>query len=118
MLTVDLADEALELDGDPVRLAQVFGNLLNNAAKYTPPGGQIALRARRDGTNVVVSVRDNGTGIPPDVLPNVFDPFVQGERSYNRAQGGLGIGLTLARNIVMLHGGTIEARSAGAAQGK
>ncbi len=79
LLTVDLGDEPLELDGDPVRLAQVFGNLLNNAAKYTANGGQITLRADRRGANVVVSVRDNGAGMRPEVLARVFDPFVQGE---------------------------------------
>jgi PAS domain S-box-containing protein len=117
VLTVDLGGEPLELDADPVRLAQVFGNLLNNAAKYTPNGGQITLRAEQRGPHVVVSVRDNGTGIRSDVLAHVFEPFVQGERSYTRSQGGLGIGLTLARSIVVLHGGTIEARSPGLGQG-
>ncbi len=117
LLTVDLGDEPLELDADPVRLAQVFSNLLNNAAKYTPNGGQITLRAHRRGPDVVVSVRDNGAGMRADVLARVFDPFVQGNRSYNRSQGGLGIGLTLARSIVELHGGSIEARSAGLGQG-
>ena len=117
VLTVDLGGEPLELDADPVRLTQVFGNLLNNAAKYTPNGGQITLRAEQRGPHVVVSVRDNGAGIRSDVLAHVFEPFVQGERSYTRSQGGLGIGLTLARSIVVLHGGTIEARSAGLGQG-
>ncbi|HXS80024.1 MAG TPA: ATP-binding protein [Gammaproteobacteria bacterium] len=117
LLTVDLGGEPLELDADPVRLAQVFGNLLNNAAKYTPNGGQITLRAEQRGAHVVVSVRDNGAGIRADVLDHVFDPFVQGERSYSRSKGGLGIGLTLARSIVVLHGGTIEARSAGLGAG-
>jgi PAS domain S-box-containing protein len=117
VLTVDLGGEPLELDADPVRLAQVFGNLLNNAAKYTPNGGQITLRAEHRGPHVVVSVRDNGAGIRGEVLAHVFEPFVQGERSYTRSQGGLGIGLTLARSIVVLHGGTIEARSAGLGQG-
>ena len=117
LLTVDLGAEPLEIDADVVRLAQVFGNLLNNAAKYTPNGGQITLRAARQGANVNVSVRDNGAGIRAEILANVFDPFVQGERSYNRSQGGLGIGLTLARSIVGLHGGSIEARSAGLGQG-
>jgi CheY-like chemotaxis protein len=117
LLTVDLGREPLELDADPVRLAQVLGNLLNNAAKYTPNGGQITMRAERGASEVIVSVRDNGAGIRADVLPNVFDPFVQGERSYNRSKGGLGIGLTLARSIVVLHGGAIEARSAGLGQG-
>jgi PAS domain S-box-containing protein len=117
LLTVDLGHEPLELDGDPVRLAQVFGNLLNNAAKYTPNGGHLTVRAERRGAAAWVSVRDNGVGIPRDVLDEVFDPFVQAERTYNRAQGGLGIGLTLARSIVALHGGTIEARSAGPGRG-
>jgi PAS domain S-box-containing protein len=113
LLTVDLGSEELDFDGDPVRLAQVFGNLLNNAAKYTPNGGQITLRAERRASEVTVSVRDNGAGIRSDVLPKIFEPFVQAERTYNRSQGGLGIGLTLARSIVALHGGTIEAQSAG-----
>jgi CheY-like chemotaxis protein len=117
MLTVDLGDEPLALDADPVRLAQVFSNLLNNAAKYTANGGQITLRAQRRGTNVVVSIRDNGAGIRAEVLPHVFDPFVQGDRSYGRLQGGLGIGLTLARSIVVLHDGSIEALSGGLGQG-
>jgi CheY-like chemotaxis protein len=117
LLTVDLGGDPLELDADPMRLAQVFGNLLNNAAKYTPNGGQITLRAEQRGADVVVSIRDNGAGIRADVLARVFEPFVQGERSYTRSKGGLGIGLTLARSIVVLHGGTIEARSAGLGQG-
>jgi PAS domain S-box-containing protein len=117
LLTVDLGGEPLELDADAVRLAQVFGNLLNNAAKYTPNGGQITLRAERRDAQVLVSVRDNGAGIRSEILAHVFEPFIQGERSYTRSQGGLGIGLTLARSIVVLHGGTIEARSAGVGQG-
>jgi len=117
VLTVDLGGERLELDADPVRLAQVFGNLLNNAAKYTPNGGQITLRAEQLGSHAVVSVRDNGAGIRSDVLAHVFELFVQGERSYTRSQGGLGIGLTLARSIVVLHGGMIEARSEGLGKG-
>jgi PAS domain S-box-containing protein len=117
VLTVDLGSEPLELDADPVRLAQVFGNLLNNAAKYTGNGGQITLRAERRDAYVVVSVRYNGAGIRSEVLAHVFEPFVQGERSYTRTQGGLGIGLTLARSIVVLHGGTIEAHSSGPGQG-
>jgi PAS domain S-box-containing protein len=116
-LTVDLGGEPLELDGDAIRLAQVFSNLLNNAAKYTPHGGQITLRAERRGSNAIVSVRDNGAGMRPELLAHVFDAFVQGERSYSRSKGGLGIGLTLARSIVALHGGTIEARSSGVGQG-
>jgi CheY-like chemotaxis protein len=117
VLTVDLGRERFVLDGDAVRLTQVFGNLLNNAAKYTPNGGRIALRAERRGGAVVVSVRDNGAGIRSDVLPKIFDPFVQAERTYNRAHGGLGIGLTLVRSIVELHGGSVEAHSAGPGEG-
>ncbi|HUQ51427.1 MAG TPA: response regulator, partial [Gammaproteobacteria bacterium] len=117
LLTVDLGSEPLELDGDSVRLAQVFGNVLHNAAKFTPNGGQITVHAQRRGTEVVVSVRDNGAGIRADMLPKIFEPFMQAERTYNRAQGGLGIGLTLARSIVALHGGTIEACSAGLGAG-
>ncbi len=116
-LTVDLGGEPFALDADPVRLAQVFANLLNNAAKYTPNGGQITLRAERRGDQVEVSVRDNGAGIRSEALPKVFELFMQAERTYNRSQGGLGIGLTLVRSIVALHGGTVEARSAGLGQG-
>ncbi len=116
-LAVTLPDEPLILDADPVRLAQVLANLLNNAAKYTPEGGRIWLTARRTGSNVEVSVRDSGTGIPAEVLPKVFDLFMQVERTYSRAQGGLGIGLTLVRSLVSLHGGSVEARSAGPGRG-
>jgi len=116
-LAVTLPDEPLILDADPVRLAQVLANLLNNAAKYTPEGGRIWLTARRAGLNVEVSVRDSGTGIPIEVLPKVFDLFMQVERTYSRAQGGLGIGLTLVRSLVSLHGGSVEARSDGPGRG-
>jgi len=117
MLEEDVPAVPLWADADFTRLSQALSNLLNNAAKYTPNGGQITLRAEQRGTHVVVSVRDNGAGIRAEVLGQVFDPFVQGERSYSRSKGGLGIGLTLARSIVLLHGGTIEARSAGLGQG-
>jgi PAS domain S-box-containing protein len=116
-LTVALPDEPIPLDGDVVRLAQVFCNLLNNAARYTPRGGQITISARREAAGVVVSVRDNGIGIPADMLPKVFDMFTQVDRSLERKRGGLGIGLTLVKKLVELHGGTIEARSAGAGRG-
>jgi CheY-like chemotaxis protein len=116
-LTIELGSDPIELDGDPVRLAQVFANLLNNAAKYTQNGGEISVRAERRGATVVVSIRDNGAGIPADVLVKVFEPFVQAERTYDRAQGGLGIGLTLARSIVALHGGSVEAHSDGPGRG-
>jgi PAS domain S-box-containing protein len=116
-LTISLPAEALHLDADPIRLAQVFLNLLNNAAKYTNRGGQISLSARREGSDAVVSVRDNGIGIPSDMLSSVFDMFTQVDRSRDQSQGGLGIGLTLVRRLVEMHDGTIEARSAGPDKG-
>lgn len=100
-------------EGDPVRLAQVVSNLLTNAARYTEPGGHIRLQARRDGNDAVVSVRDTGIGLAPEVRGQVFDLFFQGRRSIDRAEGGLGIGLALVKNIVELHGGRVEARSEG-----
>jgi CheY-like chemotaxis protein/anti-sigma regulatory factor (Ser/Thr protein kinase) len=105
------------LVADPVRLAQVISNLLNNAAKYTEEGGSISLSARLEGKHAVVAVRDSGIGIPGDVLPRVFDLFAQADRTYQRAQGGLGIGLTLVRTLVELHGGTVAARSEGVGRG-
>ncbi|WP_438021853.1 GAF domain-containing protein [Sorangium sp. So ce233] len=116
-LAVRLPAEPLLLDADPTRLAQVFANLLNNAAKYTPGGGVIRLAAQREGAGVVVRVVDNGVGIPADMLPKVFDMFTQVVRSIDRAQGGLGIGLTLVRRLVELHGGTVHAESEGPGHG-
>jgi CheY-like chemotaxis protein len=98
-------------------LAQIVANLLNNAAKYTEDGGRISLSASREGSYAVVSVRDSGIGIPIDVLPRVFDLFAQADRTYHRAQGGLGIGLTLVRTLVELHGGTVTAKSDGVGHG-
>ena len=95
----------------------MFLNLLNNAAKYTNRGGQISLSATRDGSDAVVSVRDNGIGIPSDMLSSVFDMFTQVDRSADQSQGGLGIGLTLVRRLVEMHDGSIEARSEGANKG-
>jgi signal transduction histidine kinase len=116
-LSVTLPTEPLWVQGDQTRLEQVLTNLLNNAAKYTDPGGQISLSAElRDGT-VVVSIRDTGIGIAPDLLPRVFDLFVQGDRRSDRSGGGLGIGLTLVKKLVQLHGGTVEAFSRGSGQG-
>lgn len=112
-LTLDLPAEPLRLDADAVRLAQVFANLLNKAAKYTNAGGNIWLTARRQGSDAVVSVRDNGVGIPAAMLPRVFDLFTQVESGIDRAQGGLGIGLAPVRSLVQLHGGSVEVRSAG-----
>ncbi|MGZ5033670.1 MAG: hybrid sensor histidine kinase/response regulator [Usitatibacter sp.] len=116
-LHLKLPGEALIVNGDAIRLTQVFVNLLNNAAKYTPEGGQIWIEARYEDGDVVVSVRDNGVGIAPQMLEDVFDLFAQGERTIDRSEGGLGIGLTLVRRIVALHGGTVVARSAGAGKG-
>jgi signal transduction histidine kinase/CheY-like chemotaxis protein len=116
-LTVSLPQEPLRLEADPVRLTQVISNLLNNAAKYTEPGGQISLTARRIGTEATISVRDTGIGIPPQLLSTVFDLFSQVDQSRTRSRGGLGIGLALARKLVELHHGRLEAFSAGPAQG-
>lgn len=116
-LEVELPPAPIELDGDRVRLAQVFSNLLNNAAKYMDEGGRIRLRATRDRDFAVVSVRDEGIGIAPELLPRLFEIFTQAESALDRSQGGLGIGLSLARGLVELHGGTIEARSEGLGKG-
>jgi two-component system CheB/CheR fusion protein len=116
-LEVSLPDEPLMLHADSVRLMQVLSNLLNNAAKYTDQGGRIDLTAQRIGTQVEITVRDNGIGIPPGHLPEVFDMFTQAHRAAGRGQGGLGIGLAMVRSLVQMHGGTVEAKSAGAGQG-
>jgi signal transduction histidine kinase/CheY-like chemotaxis protein len=112
-LHVELAPESMCVAGDPVRLTQVFANLLNNAAKYTNHGGRIRVTTRHEGGNAVVSIKDNGIGIAPALLSQVFDMFMQVDRSTRRSQGGLGIGLTLVRSLVGMHGGTVEARSDG-----
>ena len=116
-VTVSLPSEPLWLKADPVRLAQVIANLLNNAAKYTEQGGHIWLAAGMEGTDVVLRVRDNGIGIPAEMLPRIFEMFVQVDRSIGRSQGGLGIGLTLAKSLVEMHGGGVEAHSDGPGQG-
>ena len=116
-LEILLPDDPLYLDADPVRLAQVLSNLLNNAAKYTERGGRIWLTAQRSDGEVCLSVRDTGIGIPADALPSIFDMFTQIDYSLERAHGGLGIGLTLAKRLIEMHGGSIEARSAGAGEG-
>ena len=108
-----LADEALALDADPTRLTQVVSNLLNNAARYTPKGGRIALEARRDGEQAVVTVSDNGIGIAPGALEEVFRMFTQVGQAQQPGSGGLGIGLSLVRSLVELHGGSVSAASAG-----
>jgi signal transduction histidine kinase/ActR/RegA family two-component response regulator len=116
-LSLEVPPEPLMLEADPVRLAQVFANLLNNAAKYTDAGGQIGLTVRREGRGVVISVRDTGMGIPREMLPRVFELFTQVDRHGERAQGGLGIGLTLVKSLVELHDGTVEAYSEGPGRG-
>lgn len=108
--TIDV-ETGLPVRGDAARLEQIFANLLGNAVKYTPENGLISLAARREGSQAVVSVTDNGVGISPDLLPYVFDLFTQGETSLDRAQGGLGIGLTVVRSLTELHGGQVTADS-------
>ena len=116
-ITVSLPPEAVWLEADPARLEQVLGNLLNNAAKYTEPCGHIWLTAEREGPEVILRVKDTGIGILPEMLPRIFDLFVQADRSLDRAQGGLGIGLTLVKRLVQLHEGKIEAHSPGVGKG-
>ncbi|MGK5025463.1 PAS domain S-box protein [Janthinobacterium sp. RB2R34] len=116
-LQVNVEQQPLPLDADPTRLAQVLGNLLNNAAKYTPAQGQIVLTARGNGDEAVVEVRDSGMGIPTADLPTVFEMFTQVGQNMGRAQGGLGIGLSLVRRLAELHGGSVSAASAGAGMG-
>jgi PAS domain S-box-containing protein len=115
--TVSLPPEPIWIEGDAVRLAQVFSNLLNNACKYTPGGGQIRLSAERDGAQALVRVRDTGIGIGAQHLPQLFNMFSQAAPALERAQGGLGIGLALSQALVRMHGGVIEARSEGADRG-
>ena len=112
-LTIEVSRQGLQWQGDSVRLAQVVANLLTNAARYTPTGGQIALRAWREQGHIVISVRDNGIGIPAELLPHIFELFVQGHRGTDRTEGGLGIGLALVKNLVELHGGSVTAHSDG-----
>ena len=107
----------LWLDADETRICQVISNLLTNAAKYTELGGTITLSAARRGDELAIVVRDTGMGIPRELLPHLFDLFVQGKRTIDRAEGGLGLGLSIVRSLVELHGGTVQARSAGARKG-
>jgi PAS domain S-box-containing protein len=116
VLDVDVPRNLL-VRGDSVRLSQVFSNLLTNAAKYTPPGGRITVRATEERGKLVIRVRDTGIGIAPDVLPKVFDLFVQERQAIDRSQGGLGLGLTIVRNLVERHGGTVSAHSDGPGAG-
>jgi PAS domain S-box-containing protein len=116
-LSLDLPKQTVRLEADPVRLAQVFSNLLINAAKYTDAGGSIELRATREASGVVVAVRDNGMGISADMMPRLFTLFSQAHTALGRSEGGLGVGLALARGLVALHGGRVEVRSDGPGRG-
>lgn len=116
-LSVTPPTEPVFLDADPVRLTQVFENLLDNASKYSDRGGHIDVTVERQGLDVVVRVADDGIGIPPSLLTKVFERFVQLDRSRARAQGGLGVGLAVAKQLVELHGGTVIARSEGPGRG-
>ncbi len=116
-LSVDVPGELILLQVDPTRMTQVLANLLHNAAKYTPPGGRISLKAEREGDSLHIHVRDNGIGLPPEMLHRVFDLFVQVDPGSDRAQGGLGLGLTLVRSLVEMHGGQVSAQSDGLAKG-
>jgi PAS domain S-box-containing protein len=116
-LKVSLPPDPVTLDADPVRMTQVFANLLNNASKYTPPRGHIEVSAHTEDDHVTVSVRDSGAGIPPQMLGNVFNLFTQVDRSLERSTGGLGIGLHLVRRLIEMHEGTVTAHSAGENQG-
>ena len=111
VLEVDLPREPVMLWADATRLAQVFSNLLNNAAKYTDERGHIWLTVRQEGDHAVLRVRDTGVGIAPELLPRIFDLFTQADRSLDRTQGGLGVGLTVVKQLVQLHGGSVEAHS-------
>jgi signal transduction histidine kinase len=116
-LTLSLPEEDLWLEADPLRLAQVLSNLLNNAAKYTPRGGRIELSGRSDRTDVVIAVRDDGIGIARDFLPQVFEMFVRGAPAVEKSEAGLGVGLSLVQGIVTAHGGRVAATSGGPGQG-
>jgi PAS domain S-box-containing protein len=117
ILTLDLPAQPVYLDADAVRLTQVFSNLLINAAKYTDPKGSIRVHAVRENDDLAISIRDNGIGISPEMLPRLFTLFTQARCALERSEGGLGVGLSLVRGIVTLHGGRVEARSAGLNQG-
>jgi len=116
-LVVSLSAGALHLQADPLRVEQILVNLLTNAAKYTNAGGRICLTASAENDNIIIKVNDNGSGIPPELLPKIFDLFVQGDRSIARSEGGLGIGLTLVQKLAEMHGGSVTAESAGAGKG-
>jgi signal transduction histidine kinase len=116
-LSLELTDDVVWLQADPLRLTQVFSNIMNNAAKYTEPGGEIHVRSQVERNIVTVSIKDSGIGIAPDLLPQIFDIFVQGVCVVTSSEGGLGLGLTLAKHLTEIHNGTIEARSEGRGKG-
>jgi signal transduction histidine kinase/ActR/RegA family two-component response regulator len=116
-LEISVPPGRLAVEGDEVRLTQVVDNLLSNAARYTPPGGNVAITGTCEGESAVLRVRDSGVGIDPTLLPDLFDPFVQGARGPDRAPGGLGLGLSLVRHLTELHGGTVSAHSDGSGRG-
>jgi signal transduction histidine kinase len=117
LLSVSVPTDPIEVIGDPVRLTQVLNNLLNNSCKYTPPGGRVGLTVWREGSDALLAVRDTGRGIPPELLPRVFEMFTQLETSLERSQGGLGVGLSLVKHLVELHGGAVMVRSEGVGRG-
>jgi CheY-like chemotaxis protein len=116
-LAMSLPPGALFVEGDPIRLAQAIANLLTNAAKYSPPESRIELTVERDGESSVIRVRDEGIGIPAELLPEIFDLFVQADSSLARSEGGLGVGLTLVQRLVQMHGGSVTAASEGLGKG-
>ena len=116
-LTINVAPRGLPVDGDATRLTQVVGNLLTNAAKYTPEGGSIAVTGERWGTNLMLRVRDTGIGISQEMLPRVFELFAQERRAIDRSRGGLGLGLAIVRTLITMHGGTVTAHSDGIGHG-
>jgi signal transduction histidine kinase/ActR/RegA family two-component response regulator len=116
-LSIALPAEPIFVEADSLRMAQVLSNLLNNAAKYTKPGGQVRLAATAEGSEVVFRVRDSGIGIPPEMLSNIFDLFAQVDHSLDHSQGGLGLGLTLVKSLVEMHGGSVQAHSEGLSRG-
>jgi PAS domain S-box-containing protein len=116
-LDADVSDVDVWVHADPTRLEQVLVNLLNNAIKFTPPGGQVSLACAQEGDEAVVTVRDTGLGMPASLVPHVFELFVQGDRSLDRSRSGLGIGLSLVQRIVTMHGGSVTAHSAGPGEG-
>jgi CheY-like chemotaxis protein len=116
-LQIELPPESVVVEGDQVRLTQVFTNLLANASKYTPDGGTLRLTARAEPGEVAVGIEDNGNGIAPEIIPYIFDLFTQGPRALARSEGGLGVGLNVVRNLVNMHAGTVAAESRGAGQG-